>query len=49
MLNDPTKICIVCKRPAHEHCYSNDGHLEVGISGMCEECFDECTKEPEDS
>ena len=45
--NEP--ICIRCHRPAYEHCYSEMGKREVGISGLCEECFDELFKESEDN
>lgn len=38
-------FCIRCHRPAYEHCYSQAGRDEVGISGLCEECFDEICKE----
>ncbi len=41
-------ICIRCHRPALEHCYSAAGRREVAISGMCEECFDEIFKEPDE-
>ena len=41
-------LCIRCHRPAYEHCYSQAGRDEVGISGLCEECFDEITKEMEE-
>ena len=42
------KLCIHCHRPAYEHCYSQAGRDEVGISGLCEECFDEITKAMEE-
>ncbi len=38
-------LCIRCHRPAYEHCYSDAGQREVGITGLCELCFDEITKE----
>lgn len=41
-------ICLECKEPALPKCYSNTGRKEYGISGLCEQCFDELTKE-EDS
>ncbi len=41
-------LCICCHRPAYEHCYSDEGRREVGISGLCEECFDEITQEDEE-
>ena len=44
-MEEETIICLNCKRPALEHCYSEDGIKEVYISSMCEECFDEITKE----
>ena len=44
--NNP--ICIVCHRPALEHCYSNAGRREVFISGICEECFDKMFAEEEE-
>ena len=37
-------ICISCRRPALERCYSDDGKLEYPISGLCELCFDKFTK-----
>jgi hypothetical protein len=41
-------LCIQCKQPARERCYSQAGLREYEISGLCEPCFDEITKEPED-
>ena len=41
-------ICWRCNRPAYEHCYSAAGRREVGISGLCEECFDEVTAMEDD-
>lgn len=41
-------ICIHCKELAVPRCYSGDGLLEYKISGLCEPCFDEITKEPDD-
>jgi hypothetical protein len=38
-------ICIQCKRPALDHCYSQAGKREFYISGLCEECFDRIDKE----
>ena len=37
-------ICIQCKKPALENCYSKAGKKEFFISGLCEKCFDEITK-----
>jgi hypothetical protein len=34
-------ICIQCRQPAEEKCYSDAGRREYRISGMCELCFDE--------
>jgi hypothetical protein len=34
-------LCISCKKPALERCYSNAGRAEYRISGMCELCFDD--------
>lgn len=34
-------ICIKCKTPALERCYSDAGRREYDISGLCELCFDE--------
>ena len=34
-------ICIKCKMPALQNCYSDAGCKEYKISGMCEICFDE--------
>lgn len=36
-------LCINCKRPALDHCYSAAGRREFQISGYCEECFDKIT------
>ena len=33
-------ICVQCKKPAMERCYSQAGYREYLISGMCECCFD---------
>lgn len=41
-------ICINCKEPALDKCYSGAGKREYHISGLCEPCFDEITKEPDD-
>lgn len=41
----PSGLCIKCKEPALEKCYSAMGRREYRISGLCEECFDEITKE----
>lgn len=35
-----TGICIKCKEPALEKCYSKAGKKEFYISGLCELCFD---------
>jgi len=37
--------CIQCGKPALPKCYSNAGRNEYYISGLCEECFDDITKE----
>ncbi len=42
---DDEILCIECKEPALEKCYSEDGRKEVRISGMCEKCFDELLDE----
>ena len=34
-------LCIQCKQPALERCYSDAGIREYQISGLCEKCFDE--------
>lgn len=36
-------ICIQCRKPALENCYSEAGKKEYAISGLCEKCFDEIT------
>jgi len=41
-----TGDCIQCKEPALPKCYSHAGRKEYQISGLCEICFDEITKEP---
>ena len=33
-------ICVDCKQPAHQRCYSPAGLKEYRISGLCEVCFD---------
>jgi hypothetical protein len=48
--------CINCHQPFKfgkrgdpgVNVYSNDGWREVGISGMCEMCFDEVTADPDE-
>ncbi len=34
-------VCIACGDPALPKCYSNAGHKEYRITGLCELCFDE--------
>ena len=41
-------VCIQCKEPALEKCYSEAGRKEYKMSGLCEPCFDGITKEPEE-
>lgn len=38
-------ICIECKKPALERCYSDAGRSLYNMSGLCEVCFDEMFKE----
>ena len=38
-------LCISCKEEALPKCYSKAGKREFRISGLCEMCFDEITKE----
>lgn len=33
-------VCIDCKEPAMENCYSEDGIKEYQKSGLCEKCFE---------
>lgn len=41
--------CKNCNKPfTDENVYSQDGWKETQISGICELCFDNITKEPED-
>lgn len=40
-------ICVKCKRD--KSWYSEAGKKEYYISGLCEECFDKITNEPEQS
>ena len=41
--------CICCGKPfSHDNCYSLAGWKETQISGLCELCFDGCTKEIEE-
>lgn len=35
-----TNICVQCRQPALENCYSQTGRNEYKISGLCEKCFD---------
>jgi hypothetical protein len=37
-------LCPQCKRPALEHCSTDAGRIDVGIHGLCEECFDKLTE-----
>ena len=39
--NQKSGLCIQCKKPALEQCYSEAGRREYKISGLCEKCFDE--------
>lgn len=43
--------CIECKEPFKfgVNVFTNDGAKEVGISGMCERCFDALFAEREDA
>lgn len=38
-------ICLSCGEEALSRCYSSAGRVEYRISGLCEICFDEITKE----
>jgi hypothetical protein len=38
-------ICVRCKKPVLERCYSEAGRKEFQISGLCELCFDKLTSE----
>ena len=38
-------ICLQCKEEAIPKCYSEAGKREFYISGLCELCFDNITKE----
>lgn len=40
-------LCVECRRPAVEHCYSPAGRREFSTSGLCEECFDRICNEIE--
>ena len=46
---DKGPLCIMCKKPAFENCYSKMGILEVYKTGLCEKCFDEVTKDPDEN
>lgn len=39
-MNDEIKLCINCEEDAYKNCYSDAGIREVGLSGLCEKCFD---------
>ena len=41
-------ICIQCREQAVPKCYSDAGRREYRISGLCEECFDSVTGDPDD-
>jgi len=41
-------LCIQCKEPALEKCYSAAGRREYRISGLCEKCFDSITGEEDE-
>lgn len=34
-------VCVNCKLPALDRCYSIAGRAEYQISGLCEQCFDD--------
>lgn len=40
MENKAKGLCVQCSQPALANCYSAAGRAEVGITGMCEKCFD---------
>ena len=40
-----TGLCIHCKESALPKCYSDAGRKEYGISGLCEQCFDDIFQE----
>jgi hypothetical protein len=44
--SDNYTLCKHCKKPAYERCFTEAGRKEVGISGLCEICFDIITAEP---
>lgn len=46
---DEKTLCINCKKPALNNCYSEDGRKEVAISGLCEKCFDEICNDDGDA
>lgn len=39
-------ICLYCKEQAMWKCSTRAGRREYLTSGICEECFDDITKEP---
>jgi len=39
--NQDKGLCIQCKEPALENCYSEAGKRKFKLSGLCEKCFDE--------
>jgi hypothetical protein len=46
--SDNYTLCLRCKKLAYERCFTAAGYREVGISGMCELCFDIVTQPPLD-
>lgn len=41
-------LCLCCGKPAYERCYSDAGRREIGITRMCELCFDEACLEADE-
>uniref|UniRef100_A0A6M3KYN1 Uncharacterized protein n=1 Tax=viral metagenome TaxID=1070528 RepID=A0A6M3KYN1_9ZZZZ len=44
-----TDLCIQCKEPALDKCYSDAGRSEYRISGLCEQCFDNIFEEEDNA
>ena len=50
VVNRSEAVCLTCRQPFKfgVNVFTDAGHREVAISGMCEKCFDECTLDLEE-